>query len=99
MAPELRNPHRAAGGGTGFLGRIVATMVTCALVVVGVMFSVAVLALAAVAGAMLLGWMWWKTRQIRRQMRRSDDRSTPGPRGSVIEGEVLKGEWKDDQRP
>lgn len=99
MSPQLGGPGHAAGRGSGWFGRIVATLITGAVVVVAIMFSLAVLAIAAVAGAVFLGWLWWKTRQVRRQMRDPSGGAAPRPEGDVIEGEVLKGEWKDDQRP
>jgi Flp pilus assembly protein TadB len=88
-------------------GRIVTALITVALLAVAVMFSVAVLAVAAVGGAILVGWLWWKTRRVRRAMQDSFpgsfDTSNSGrpaqPGGDIIEGEVLKGEWKEDQRP
>jgi membrane protein implicated in regulation of membrane protease activity len=102
MPPELRGPGRASGA--GWFGRIVAAVATGAVLVVAVMFSFAVLAVAAVGGATLLVWLWWKMRHVRRAMQGSqsgdfspDNTGQSGqPTGDVIEGEVLKGEWKDD---
>jgi hypothetical protein len=88
-------------------GRIVATLTTCAVLVVAVMFSVALLAIAAIAGAIFLGWVWWKTRHVRRQIQDQHSAGFGAPAegdpaqqaGDIIEGEVLKGEWKEDSKP
>lgn len=104
MLPGLHGPGRA--NGAGWLSRILATLATCALLVVGVMFSVAMLAIAAVTGVLVLIWIWWKLRRVRKMMRQARHGESPGQEGSpsdsrdrsVIDGEVIKGEWKDDQR-
>lgn len=64
------------------LGRILAATATIALVVVGVLFSVVLLAFALVAGAGLAGYIAWKTRKLRKAMRESE--------GRVIEGEAVR---------
>lgn len=106
MSPGQRGTGRA-GGGAGLFGRIIATLATCTLLVVAVMFSVALLAVAMTAGAILLGWLWWKTRRVRRQMQDPDfagfhtstQDGSHQQDGHVIDGEVIKGEWKEDQNP
>jgi hypothetical protein len=49
-------------------------------------FSVLVLSVVLTAGAIALGYFWWRTRELRKQLR-------DHPRGSVvIEGEPIQGE-------
>jgi hypothetical protein len=39
------------------------------------------------------GYLWWQTRELRRQMRaRMQEQSHPRPSGRIIEGEVLSQE-------
>ncbi len=87
----------------GLLGRIIAAVVTVAAMVLGLMFSLAVFAIALAFGLILFGWLWWKVRRALRQARqdpRFQAYQTPpgaasGPPGDVIEGEVIRGEWQD----
>ena len=53
--------------------RILAFILSAALLVAGLMFSLAFLAIAAVAGLVLGGWFWWKTRALRRNMQAFND--------------------------
>jgi Flp pilus assembly protein TadB len=54
------------------------------LLVAGLVFSLVVFALAATVAVLIVGLLWWKTRDQRRQMR---DRP---PGGRVIDGEVIR---------
>lgn len=67
----------------GLLGRILGVLVGAALLVLGVMFSVVLLAVLAVAGLAAWGYFWWKTRKLRRALRERP------PGGQVIEGEAV----------
>jgi hypothetical protein len=102
---------RPTGQGLGLarlLGRIIAAVATLALLVVGLMFSLVLFVVALVGGAALFGWLWWKMRRVLRQAQQ-DPRfgppgagmgaGTPSGSGDVIEGEVIRGEWKDEQGP
>lgn len=107
MHPELGGPPGARGRQPGLLGRIIAAIATLAMMVVGLMFSVVVFAVALVVGVVFFGWLWWKMRRAMKQARQDPNfqawQSPPGaprPDGDVIEGEVIRGEWQDnDQRP
>lgn len=87
--------------------RILAFLLSAALIVAGVMFSLVFLAIAAVAGLLLGGWFWWKTRALRRDMRAFNDSlqtaASEADAGAVIEGEFQRetGEWagSDTQPP
>ncbi len=60
------------------------------------MFSLVFFAVIAVAGLVLWGWFWWKTRALRRQIREQmqaqsvEMDSAPESEGEVIEGEVIR---------
>jgi uncharacterized protein HemX len=56
------------------------------------MFSLAALAVVAVGGALLGGWLWWKTRAVRKQMQdqmQQQAQQRPAD-GYIIEGEVIR---------
>jgi hypothetical protein len=56
------------------------------LLVLGLMFSVVVLAAVVVVGLIVWSYLWWKTREIRRAMREAPvDRRG----GDIIEGEAV----------
>lgn len=79
---------------------MVAGVVAVAALVLGLMFSFVFLVFAAAIGLMVFGWLWWKTRQLRKLMRAAQAQATgaarqSGPGGSVIEGEVLSAQWQD----
>ena len=76
------------------LTRILAFILSAALLMAGLMFSLAFLAIAAVAGLALGGWLWWKTRALRRNMQTFNDTlqhaaNTP-ENGAIIEGEFAR---------
>jgi hypothetical protein len=50
----------------------------------GLIFSLLVFALAAVGALLTLGYLWWKTRDLRRQV---PSQSTGG---RIIEGEAVR---------
>jgi ABC-type bacteriocin/lantibiotic exporter with double-glycine peptidase domain len=70
--------------------KAVALIVTALLIVFGLMFSVILLAIIVTAGFLAFCYLWWKTRAVRRQMRRQMSRQTMD--GTANEAEVFKGE-------
>lgn len=111
MSPDMRGPARLAGP-RSIVGRVIAALVTLGALIVGLMVSAVVFGVALVLGLAIWGWLWWKMRRLIRQARQ-DPRfqqfqdlhgGTSAPPGSgadegqIIEGEVLRGEWKDEQR-
>lgn len=53
------------------------------LLILGFMFSVVILAVIAVLGLAVWGYLWWKTRKLRRAMQEQ------APDGQVIDGEAI----------
>ena len=60
-----------------------ALLTAAILLIVGFMFSLVVLAVIAVLGLAVWGYLWWKTRQLRRAMQEH------APDGQVIDGEAI----------
>lgn len=71
-------------GESSLLTRILAAVTGVILLVVGLTFSLVLLAVLAVAGLVGLGWFWWKTRELRKAMKQR-----PAD-GHVIEGEAIE---------
>ena len=76
---------RIRASGSGFLGKIVTTLASAAVLVMAFMLSLLVFAFVAAIGLMLGGYLWWKTRELRKQMR-----ERPHQGGRIIEGEVVR---------
>lgn len=82
----------------GPLGRLVGLLVTAGLAVVGLMFSAVVLAIVALVAVAGFGYLWWKTRALRRQMRQMQQQHAAEQaygevfRGQTYEGEIIEGE-------
>ena len=80
------------------MSKAVAFVVTATLIVFGLMFSVLLLAVIVTVGAVAFGYLWYKTRALRRQMR-ENTRAMNGAandadafRDEVIKGEIIEGE-------
>lgn len=108
MSPEPRGPLRLTGP-RSIVGRVIAALVTLGALVVGLMFSVVLFGVALVLGLAIWGWLWWKMRRVMRQARQDprfqqfrdamqNPQPPPASGGDVIEGEVLREEWKDGGR-
>jgi hypothetical protein len=69
----------------GPIAKLFALVLSAMLLVLAFMFSLVALAVVAVGGLILWGWLWWKTRALRKQMQ-SAAMSTP----QVIEGEFVR---------
>jgi O-antigen/teichoic acid export membrane protein len=68
----------------GLLAQVLAFATGAVLLVVGLMFSLLIFAVAAIVATVALGYLWWKTRDLRRRMRKNP------PGGRVIDGEVIR---------
>lgn len=70
------------------LGKLLTVVLGAGFLVLAFMFSLFVLAVVAVGGAILGGWLWWKTRAVRKQMREQGPKTASD--GYIIEGEVIR---------
>lgn len=102
----MTNLPQNSGNFPNPLKQVVAVIATVTLIGLALMFSVVVIAFVLVAGTLGWGYLWWKTRELRKQMRNYPPRSAEMDgeaaggeefrgeefRGEVIEGEVIEGE-------
>jgi len=82
------------------IGRILGTIAGLLLLAGAFVFSVFLFAALAIVGVVLWGFLWWKTREVRKQMRAqmeqmrrqgADPGAAPPPgNGAVIEGEFVR---------
>lgn len=76
-------------GGAGWFRQLIAIVSGMIVLVLGVMFSLVALAVLIGGGLLVWGYVWWRTREIRRQIRAGSRNGQPSsPR--VIEGEVIR---------
>ena len=61
------------------------------LLVVAFMFSLLVFAILVTVGLLVWGYLWWKARELRKQMREQP------PSGRVIEGEAIRDDESHDR--
>ena len=66
------------------LGRVAAILVGGVALVVAFMFSVVALAIVSVVILIGVGYVWWKTRGLRRRLRENP------PGGRVIDGDAFR---------
>lgn len=81
---------RLPGQPPGLFAKLLAFLLSAAVVVIGLLFSLAALAVVAVAGLGLGGWLWWKSRALRRAMPESPEPSMRPAAGEVIEGVAVR---------
>jgi len=107
MQHDPRFRYTLAGKPPGILTRVFAVIAAVAIIVVGLMFSVVVFAIALGVGAIVALWLWWKMRALRRQMEQDPRfqemrrRQEGGTAPDVIEGVVIREvyeETSDDVR-
>jgi signal transduction histidine kinase len=77
-----------------FLRKLVAFVLTVAMFGLVLMFSAVLLVIILVVGTLAWGYLWWKTREIRKQMRAFQAaqmmRGKPVSADDVVEGEVIR---------
>jgi len=89
------------GQGPSLIGRILGAVAGLLLLAGALVFSVFLFAALAILGAALWGFLWWKTRALRRHMRAHMEQmqeqarqrgASPEPDapGAVIEGEFVR---------
>ena len=67
-----------------FLGKVLTVVVGALMLIAVFVFSLLIFAVVAAGGLLVVGYVWWKTRKLRRQMRENP------PGGRIIEGEVIR---------
>jgi Flp pilus assembly protein TadB len=102
MNSARHNPQFRPGTPAGPLARLAAFVLSAAFMVLAFMFSLVALAVVAVVGVALGGWLWWKTRTLRKQMQQMREaqpvsNDQPARSDQVIEGEFIR-EVPPDQR-
>jgi Flp pilus assembly protein TadB len=100
MNSARHNPQFRQGTPPGPLAKLVAFVLSAAFMVLAFMFSLVALAVVAVVGVALGGWLWWKTRVLRKQMAQMREAhqqmgdemggNPPPPSDAVIEGEFSR---------
>lgn len=87
-----------AGRQQGPLSKLIAFVLSAGLLILAFMFSLVALAVVAVAGLILGGWLWWRTRKLRQEIARqrtaqwtasaddNESRTTPDHGATVIDG-------------
>jgi len=108
-----QGPFKPIGGtqarGSSLVGRIVGGIIGIVLLAGALVFSVFLFAALAVVGVVLWGFLWWKTRGVRKQMREHMERmqeqmnrqgspGTEAARGDVIEGQFVREDVHDEER-
>jgi len=78
------------------LGKLLTLLFSLALLALALMFSLVALAVLAVGGTLFAGWLWWKTRALRKTMRQAAAAAGSGEM-HIIEGEFVR-EADDNER-
>jgi hypothetical protein len=90
MKYVLNSPAKSPG----LLRKLAALIVTAATVGLVLMFSAVLFAIIIVVGAIAWAYLWWKTRELRKQMRDLPPREAKQEEamsvGNVFEGEVIR---------
>lgn len=75
-----------------FLRRLGGVVIAIVLTIAALIFASVILAVAAAIAIVLGGWLWWRTRDVRRELRRRDAGTGDSERaeGAVIEGEYRR---------
>lgn len=74
----------------GVLGKFIAFTVGALLLIAAFMVSLVVFTIALAGALGIGGYVWWKTRELRRRMRERPQG------GHVIEGEVIRDDGSDE---
>lgn len=104
MDSTRQNPQFRQGNPPGPLAKLAAFVLSVAFMALAFMFSLVALAVVAVAGIMLGGWLRWKTRTLRKQMQEMREaqtmgRAQPARNEQVIEGECIREAGSEQRLP
>lgn len=87
----MKNPIYFNTKSPNLLNKVAKIVVSVVLIGLALMFSALLLMVIVIVGAMAWGYLWWRTRDLRKQM----SKYSPGEvvvEGDVIEGDVIEGE-------
>ena len=70
----------------GPLAKLIAFVLSAAFLILAFMFSLVALAVVAVAGLAVGGWLWWRTRQLRREIKRARESQRQSDAGTSTNG-------------
>lgn len=91
---QMKYQFLASPNSSSPLRKLVALIMTVALVGLVLMFSAVLLVIITIVGAIAWAYLWWKTRELRKQMRdfspREVVREEKVKDGDVFEGEVIR---------
>jgi len=95
MDNTRQNSPFRQGTPSGPLAKVAAFVLSAVFLVLAFMFSLVALAVVAVVGVLLGGWLWWKTRALRKQMKEMREaqqmaQDRPIRSDQVIEGEFIR---------
>ncbi|HXZ96248.1 MAG TPA: hypothetical protein VEG37_04255 [Burkholderiales bacterium] len=90
LSTLARSEARLGANAPRLLFKVVTLASAAVLLVLAFMFSLVVFAILMTVGLLSWGYLWWKTRELRRQMYEQP----PGAR--VIEGEVIRDDESRD---
>jgi hypothetical protein len=85
---------RTSAPAMGWFGKIVAFAAAGVLVTVTLVFSVVLFAALLAFGLIAGGYIWWKTRALRKQMRAQFEAMQAGSPVKQEAGDVIEGEFK-----
>jgi len=79
---------------TSPLRKLVGLVVTVAVLALALMFSAVLLVVIAIVGTLGWAWLWWKTRELRKRLCEAAQQGVmPGAKASnddVFEGQVIR---------
>lgn len=83
---QMKNLSHSTAESSSLLSKVVAFVVTIASFGLALMISMLLFTVILTAGALAWGYLWWRTRELRKHMRMHP------PGGEMIEGNVIEGE-------
>lgn len=91
----MNTSFNTSGRPQGLLAKLAALALGLVALVVAFAFGIVIVAVVAVVGVVFWGYLWWKTRQLRRAMRDAAINADTGAfstegEGSVIDGEAVR---------
>jgi len=93
MDNTRQNSPFRQGTPSGPLAKVVAFVLSAVFLVLAFMFSLVALAVVAVVGVLLGGWLWWKTRALRKQMKEMREANQMAQDRPIRSDQVIEGEF------